>query len=132
MANFYDLKHYIAHYLNKGRCLVSNKSKIIPFSDRVYDRRGNYSEPFNCFIDRLLESGEFFHLYIEGDKYAFGELVHSKYDLEYCVRCEEPIPTASALGPPAHYLYPDAASVTTVEELTNENGYQRYPTERKQ
>lgn len=131
MANFYDLKHYIAHYLNKGRCLVSNKDKIIAFGDRVYDRRGNYSEPFNCFIDRLLESGEFSRLCIEGDRYTFGDLIHSKYALDYCVRCEDPIPTASAVGAPAGYLYPDAVPATD-EEHTNENGYQRYPIERKQ
>lgn len=103
MANFYDLKHYIAHHLNKGRCLVSEKGKIISLSERVYDCRGNYSEGFNCFIDRLLESGEFFHLYIEGDGYAFADLIHSRFDLEYCVRCEEPL--TGALGP---HLYPQS------------------------
>ncbi|MBW4698247.1 MAG: hypothetical protein KME03_10215 [Aphanocapsa lilacina HA4352-LM1] len=109
MANFYDLKHYIAHYINKGRCLVSEKGKITTFSERVYDRRGNYSEQFNHFIDRLLESGEFFHLYVEGDGYAFSDLIHSRFDLEYCVRCREPIPvpTNGALGPPACYLCPE-------------------------
>jgi len=110
MANFYDLKHYIAHYLNKGRCLISEKGKTFAFSDRVYDRRGNYSEGFNNFIDRLLESGDFFHLYIEGDGYSFADLIHSRFDLDYCVRCHEPvpIPAAGAYGPPPCYLCPDA------------------------
>ena len=100
MANFYDLKHYIAHNINKGRCLVSEKGKTFAFSERVYDRRGNYSENFNQFIDRMLESGEFFHLCVEGDRYAFSDLIHSRYDLEYSVQCREPIPISDGLGPP--------------------------------
>jgi hypothetical protein len=125
MANFYDLKHYIAHYINKGRCLVSEKGKLVTYSERVYDRRGNYSESFNHFVDRLLESGEFFNLYIEGDGYSFAELIHSRFDLEYCVRCREPIPvpSATALSTPACYLCPAAEAIKEEpqrsEELAN-------------
>lgn len=108
MANFYDLKHYIAHYINKGRCLVSEKGKTFAFSERVYDRRGNYSDHFNQFIDRMLESGEFFHLHVEGDRYAFSDLIHSRYDLEYSVQCSEPLsgPISGASGPSACYQRP--------------------------
>ncbi len=109
MANFYDLKHYIAHNINKGRCLISEKGKTFAFSERVYDRRGNYSENFNQFIDRMLESGEFFHLCVEGDRYAFSDLIHSRYELEYSVQCREPhpVPTSAALKPDVGYLCPE-------------------------
>lgn len=118
MANFYDLKHYIAHYINKGRCLVSEKGKLVTYSERVYDCRGNYSESFNHFVDRLLESGEFFNLYIEGDGYSFAELIHSRFDLEYCVRCKEPIP--AVLNTPACSLYPEAETVQSDPEGSQE------------
>ncbi|AGY57925.1 hypothetical protein [Gloeobacter kilaueensis] len=115
MANFYDIKHYIAHHVNKGRRLMGEKGESVVFCGRVYDGRGNYSEAFNDFIEKLLSSGHFFRYYIEEDGFAFAELSHAKFEMDYCVTCREPIPVpvVGALGPPACYLCPVASECDT-------------------
>jgi hypothetical protein len=108
VASFYDLKHYIAHHVNRGRCLISEKGKTLAFSRSVYDGRGNYTVEFNDFVERLISSGEFLNLYIEGDTHSFAQLIHSRFEFDYCVRCSDPIPTPSdaVLAPPSCNLCP--------------------------
>ena len=108
LASFYDLKHYIAHHVNRGRCLISEKGKTLAFSRSVYDGRGNYTDEFNNFVERLISSGEFLNLYIEGDAHSFAQLIHSRFEFDYCVRCADPIPTPQdvVLAPPSCNLCP--------------------------
>jgi hypothetical protein len=122
VASFYDLKHYIAHHVNRGRCLISEQGKTLAFSRSVYDGRGNYTEEFNNFIDRLIGSGEFLNLYIEGDVHSFAQLIHSRFEFDYCVRCSDPIPSDVVLAPPSRSLCP----MLEVQELQpNPSNYSR-------
>lgn len=85
------LLDYVAHFLSRGKVVVSHLSGKLVYKGRVYQNIG-YAPEFNEFWLKLHSRPDFKQLYLEGDVYCFGQFLNGSFEMGECVRCDLQIP----------------------------------------
>lgn len=85
------LLDYVAHFISRGKVVVSQTAGKLIYKDRVYQNTG-YAPEFNEFWSRLRSRPDFEQLYLEGDVYYFGQFLNGSFEVGECVRCDLQIP----------------------------------------
>jgi hypothetical protein len=85
------LLDYVAHFISRGKVVVSNISGKVIYKGRVYQSIG-YVPEFHEFWLNLRSRRDFEQLYLEGDVYCFGQFLNGSFEVGECVRCDLQIP----------------------------------------
>ncbi len=85
------LLDYVAHFISRGKVVVSNTNGKLIYKDRVYQNVG-YAPEFNEFWLKLRSRQDFEQLYLEGDVYCFRQFLNGSFEVGECVRCDLQIP----------------------------------------
>lgn len=90
-ANEDILLDYVAHFISRGKVVVSNTGGKLIYKGWVYQKIG-YAPDFNEFWSELRDRPDFEQLYLEGDVYYFGQFLNDSFEVGECVRCDLQIP----------------------------------------
>ncbi len=98
MASQYQVKQYLAHWFQLGKKVVLHNGQATRLPQPVIQME-QYSPEFEACWQEIL-TGQLGDCYLEGTEQTITELLSSAWEIDYCARCQMPIPMHTRGMPP--------------------------------
>lgn len=92
MASRIEVKHYLAHWFQLGKQVVSDDGQV-SYSPQSVIQGDHFSPEFEqCWTEIMKTEGDTY--YLKGTDQTIAQLLSPVWDIVDCARCEMPVPAA--------------------------------------
>ncbi|MGB3293702.1 MAG: hypothetical protein WBB01_12005 [Phormidesmis sp.] len=94
MASYTEVKHYLAHWFQLGKQVMSDSGQVTLQPEKVI-QGDRFSPEFEACWAKILEKGSE-SFYLSGTDQTVAELLSPKWEVVSCARCNMPVPMPQA------------------------------------